>query len=122
MCTPQPTTGDEPPSLNGCTLTMIDQQQAILFGGKGDNEYHNDAYLLDTAKWVCCKGIVYIRPTKHNCHWHIHTISDAKYMLFMHVNVELVFTGHLGELTDLLSCKSHMNYPGNILSTALHIV
>lgn len=52
MCTAQTVTGDEPPSLNGCTLTLIDQHTAVLFGGYDGHEYRNDTYLLDMEKWV----------------------------------------------------------------------
>ena len=52
ICTAQTTTGDEPPSLNGCTLTLIDQHKAVLFGGYDGHEYRNDTYLLDMEKWV----------------------------------------------------------------------
>ena len=48
----QATTGEQPPPLNGHSLTMIDQQRAVLFGGRGAHHCHNDTYVLDMEAWV----------------------------------------------------------------------
>ena len=51
--TAQATTGDKPPALHGHTLTMIDQQRAVAFGGRdGSYVFRNDTYILHMETWV----------------------------------------------------------------------
>ena len=51
--TAQATTGEKPPALWGHTLTMVDQNRAVAFGGRdGSYVYHNDTYILDMETWV----------------------------------------------------------------------
>ena len=61
MWTSQATTGEKPPALSGHTLTMIDQNTALLFGGSDGTAKHNDSYVLNMDTWVCC--MIYLQGT-----------------------------------------------------------
>lgn len=50
--TAQATTGEKPPAIYGHTLTMIDQNKAVLFGGYDGQISYNDTYILDVNTWV----------------------------------------------------------------------
>ena len=46
--------GSRPPTCAGFSLTMIDEERAVMFGGKDRRDYLNDAYVLHMSTMVSC--------------------------------------------------------------------
>ena len=45
--------GDRPPPCHGCTLTAIDPNTLLMFGGDTGKKDLNDLYIMDFAAMVC---------------------------------------------------------------------
>ena len=54
--------GSRPLPCDGFSLTMIDEERAVMFGGNDSNVYFNDVYNLHMSTMVSCLllPIVYI--------------------------------------------------------------
>lgn len=52
-CSPQ-STGSRPPPCSGCSLTRVDKDRAVLFGGMWlDRLVPNHIHILNLQSWVC---------------------------------------------------------------------
>ena len=45
--------GDRPPPCETCTLTAIDPDTVLMFGGETGKKLLNDLYIMDFAAMVC---------------------------------------------------------------------
>ena len=55
-----PVTGTRPPPCSEFSFTMVDDHNAVLFGGRRQGYVlNNDVYTLDLDRMVSCEGLVH---------------------------------------------------------------
>ena len=57
------TTGETPPVLRGHTLTSVDSNRAVLFGGYDWGTHCNETYLLDMESWVGSSPVIQVEKS-----------------------------------------------------------
>ena len=82
MWSSPPTTGSRPPPCASFTLTAVDSNRGVLFGGRTEHGRMNDVYIINVQTMVCLCVVDTFKCTLHN--------YDVIVVVMIHVCCKLV--------------------------------